>query len=301
MSVTTALAGDELPPEPATAPDRLSAPGRIAPSASPNSPVPVGVLQARAKPVPLSPGKYAVQFTMDEEMHEELLAVLALLGHALPSGDLAEVFRRALRELRTKLEKRKFAKSDGSRPQRGAAQGRYIPAAVRRAVWERDGGQCTFVSENGKRCESRKRLEFDHRELVARGGRASVAGIRLLCRVHNQHAADRALGGRFMEGKRQEGRERTARARAEAHAKAREQERAEVSAEAASQQEVIPWLRALGCNVETARQAATRCAGMVGAPLEKRVFAACRGLGPRSSRRALPVEQPRMTHRATGS
>jgi len=37
---------------------------------------------------------------------------------------------------------------------------------------------------------------------VARGGRASVDGIRLLCRAHNQYEAERVFGGAFMQGKR---------------------------------------------------------------------------------------------------
>jgi 5-methylcytosine-specific restriction endonuclease McrA len=230
--------------------------------------------------------------TIDQETHEALRYAQALLGHSLPSGDLAVVLKRAAQALVQVLEKQKFAKSDCSRRQRGIAKGRHIPAAVRAAVWERDGGQCTFVSEKGTRCESRTRLEFDHVDPIARGGQATVSGIRLLCRTHNQHAADRVLGSQFMHGKRQQARERSLRARAEANARAQAasgQERAQSAAEIASQQEVIPWLRALGCNAETARKAAARCQGMAGIPLEKRVFFACQGLGPRSARRALPV------------
>jgi 5-methylcytosine-specific restriction endonuclease McrA len=291
MSMTPMVAAGEAAADVDAAPDLLSAPGRIVPSVSPSSSQEMAPLPARARPVPLSSGKYAVQFTMDEEMHNELLAVQALLGHVLPSGDVAEVFRRALCELRKRLEKQKFAKSDHSRPQRGAAKGRHVPAAVRKAVWERDGGQCTFVSEKGKRCDARAPLEFDHVDAVSRGGQATVAGIRLLCRAHNQFAADRALGGEFMRGKREQGRERTAKARAEADARAqaKEQEQAQSEAEAASQEELIPWLRALGCNLESARSAAARCAGMVGAPLERRMYVACQGLAPRGTRRALPL------------
>jgi 5-methylcytosine-specific restriction endonuclease McrA len=291
MSMTPMVAAGEAAADVDAAPDLLSAPGRIVPSVSPSSSQEMAPLPARARPVPLSSGKYAVQFTMDEEMHNELLAVQALLGHVLPSGDVAEVFRRALCELRKRLEKQKFAKSDHSRPQRGAAKGRHVPAAVRKAVWERDGGQCTFVSEKGKRCDARARLEYDHVDPVSRGGQATVAGIRLLCRAHNQFAADRALGSEFMRGKREQGRERTAKARAEADARAqaKEQEQAQSEAEAASQEELIPWLRALGCNLESARSAAARCAGMVGAPLERRMYVACQGLAPRGTRRALPL------------
>jgi 5-methylcytosine-specific restriction endonuclease McrA len=123
----------------------------------------------------------------------------------VPSGDVAEVLKRALNSLVLELEKRKFAKCSRSRPQRCPTHGRHIPAAVRRAVLERDGGQCTYVSENGKRCESRMRLEFDHLEPVARGGQATVSGIRLLCRAHNQHAAECTFGSGFMQRKRERG------------------------------------------------------------------------------------------------
>jgi hypothetical protein len=47
-------------------------------------------------------------------------------------------------------------------------------------------------------------LEFDHVEPVARGGTASVEGMRLRCRAHNQYEAERALGTRLMSRKRAE-------------------------------------------------------------------------------------------------
>src|SRR5574342_574860 len=96
---------------------------------------------------------------------------------------------------------------------RRSSNPRHIPAQVKRAVWERDGGRCTFVSEAGHRCPARTRLEFDHVEPVARGGRASVGGIRLRCRAHNQYAAECAFGTAFMSHKRREAR-RAAAARA---------------------------------------------------------------------------------------
>jgi hypothetical protein len=262
----------------------------VGPSIEPNTRARMEPPEGRTRPAPLSPGRYAVQFTMDEEMREELRQVQELLGHVLPSGNLVEVFRRALHELRQRLEKQKFAKSERPRAQRGATAGRHIPSEVKRTVWRRDGGQCTFVSEQGRRCESRTRLEYDHLEPFARGGQATAGGIRLRCRAHNQYAAECAFGSEFMRGKREQGRERKAIATAETMAKAQanEREQALAAAEAASQEEVIPWLRALGCNVETARRAAARCAGMVGAPLEKRVRAAVQSLGPPSARRVSP-------------
>ena len=278
-------------------------PGTVVPSIGPNGAMQMEPLPARTRLHPLSPGKYAVEFTLDESMYEDLLAVQALLGHVLPSGDVKEVFRRVLQDQRKALEKQKFAKCDRPRAQRGVAKGRHIPAAVKRAVSERDGDQCTFVSEKGKRCESRTRLELDHIEPIARGGESTTDNLRLRCRAHNQYAAECTFGAEFMRGKREQAREwaaramanaaakasAEARAHAEAQAQANAKTKAQAAADAASQKEVIPCLRALGCNAETARRAAARCAGMVGAPLERRVFVACQGLGPRGMRRALPV------------
>ena len=89
---------------------------------------------------------------------------------------------------------------------------RTIPARVKRAVWTRDRGQCTFVGANGHRCNATKFLEFDHADPVARGGEASVATMRLRCRTHNQLEAERALGTGFMRDKREAARQKRKRA-----------------------------------------------------------------------------------------
>jgi hypothetical protein len=39
---------------------------------------------------------------------------------------------------------------------------------------------------------------------VARGGQPTVDGMRLLCRAHNQYAAERAFGEKFMQHKREQ-------------------------------------------------------------------------------------------------
>jgi 5-methylcytosine-specific restriction endonuclease McrA len=121
-----------------------------------------------------------------------------------PRGDLEAVLNYALRAAKQKLEQRKFAATERPRAghRRSNPDGRHIPAEVRRAVWQRDGGQCTFTSDRGHRCEERKDLQFDHVEPYARGGEASIGGIRLLCRAHNQHEAERTLGAEFMRHRR---------------------------------------------------------------------------------------------------
>ncbi len=74
-----------------------------------------------------------------------------------------------------------------------------IPAAVRRAVWERDGGRCTWPLDSGGCCGSTHRLELDHLDPWARFGEPTVDNLRVVCRSHNTLAARWAFGARCME------------------------------------------------------------------------------------------------------
>jgi len=228
----------------------------------------------RPKLVPIAPQRFVLQLTMRQELHDKLRYAQELLSHQVPSGDVGEVIERALDALIPQLEKRKFAKTTRPRSSRPSTGGRQVPAHVKRAVWERDGGRCTFVSETGHRCPARKLLEFDHVEEVARGGRATVDGMRLRCRAHNQYGAERTFGVEFMRHKR-ESALRAVAARAQAVAK----EKAE---------EVVPWLRALGFRAEEARCAASLCESMLEASLEQRIRTALGYFAPRSSCRIAP-------------
>jgi hypothetical protein len=78
---------------------------------------------------------------------------------------------------------------------------RYISAAVRRAVYLRDHARCSFVSDDGRRCESRALLELDHIEPWATQGDAEVENIRLRCRAHNQLHARACFGAQHVETK----------------------------------------------------------------------------------------------------
>jgi hypothetical protein len=210
---------------------------------------------APQKLTPLSPQRYALQTTVDQETYDLLRHAQALLGHQLSSGDIAPVLTRALKLLVRHLERRKFGAADRPRGRgRSSSNPRHIPADVRRAARERDQDQCTFRSEGGKRCPARTRLEFDHIEPVARGGVATVQGIRLRCRAHNQYAAECTFGAGFMARKREEAREAAAAAK-------RKQAAAEV----------IPYLRALGFRADESRAAAALCEPIPDATLEQRM------------------------------
>lgn len=164
----------------------------------------VEMASAPPKLTPLAPERFALQVTIAGDTHALLRRAQELLSHQCVSGDVAQVLHRALQGLVRDLEKRKYAATERPRAPRGQEpKGRTIPAHVRRAVRQRDDDQCTFVGENGHRCASRRQLEFDHVQPIALGGTATVDGIRLRCRAHNQFDAERVFGMAFMATKRE--------------------------------------------------------------------------------------------------
>jgi len=98
-----------------------------------------------------------------------------------------------------KKERLALAGRPGRRRRRMSAARATSPDAIKRAVYERDEGRCTFADERGRRCGETGALEFDHVDGFARTHRHDVDGIRLLCRAHNQHAAEQVYGRAFME------------------------------------------------------------------------------------------------------
>lgn len=193
---------------------------------------------------PIAHDRVALHLSMSRSAHEDLEYARALLGHQIPDGDLGAVAEMAFRLLVERLERRKFAatKRPANAPRRTESR-RHIPAAVKRAVWHRDQGSCTFVGEGGRRCGSSRRLEFDHVQPVARGGGATVDNLQLRCRAHNQYAAEQTFGAAFM------GEKRAAVVARQTHA--------------AEYRDVTPWLRQLGMRADRARHLAALCDEML--------------------------------------
>lgn len=146
------------------------------------------------------------------------------------------MLKRGLTLLVESLRKSKYAATSRPQAPREAADGRDVPAAVARAVWERDGHQCTFRGDDDRRCSMRADLEVDHVIPFARGGRTTVENLRLLCRAHNQHEAERIYGEAHMHEQRataQPRAERAAAARSEAAARGNANKAAAAMAEGA--------------------------------------------------------------------
>jgi hypothetical protein len=190
-----------------SAPAAQLSPGIVGTPAPATRLAPGPVEAQRPKVKPLSPERFALQVTIDKNTHEKLRCVRELLSHQMPSGDLAQVLAFCLDAGLEKLEKRKYAATDRPRKQaRKVTSIRTIPAQVKREVWRRDGGRCTFVSTPGRRCNARRFLEFDHIEPVGRGGESTLQNTRLRCRAHNQYEAECLYGAGFMHEKRERGR-----------------------------------------------------------------------------------------------
>jgi hypothetical protein len=159
-------------------------PASVAAAPVPSTPAPRGSVG------PLSATRYEIRFTASDVTRAKLDRARDLLRHAVPGGDLAEVFDRALTLLVADLERKKCAANDRtSRPRPVVPHSRHVPAAVRGAVWARDGGRCAFVAPAGRRCDATSLLEFHHVEPYGAGGEPTIANIQIRCAAHNRYEA----------------------------------------------------------------------------------------------------------------
>jgi 5-methylcytosine-specific restriction endonuclease McrA len=127
------------------------------------------------------------------------------MRHTNPAGDLSVLMERALDLLIAKLEKQRLGQAARPRqaPRKCTRRG-YIPRAVRREVFERDGEQCTFSDPDGRRCESRTLLELDHVTARAHGGTDDSDNLTVRCRQHNALSAERDFGRHYVERRKTE-------------------------------------------------------------------------------------------------
>lgn len=153
---------------------------------------------------PLAEDRFKLQLTVSRRLKEKIDTAKALLRHRIPHGNLEDVLDVAIDELLAALMKKKFALTAKPKSETAPAENRtrYIPAAVRRAVAKRDALQCSFISADGHRCTERAFLELDHKAPFGKGGEHSVENLRLRCRAHNAHHAEREYGKAFLEQKK---------------------------------------------------------------------------------------------------
>ena len=107
-----------------------------------------------ARPVvaPIASTRYLLKVTLSQDTEQKLQRLRSLMRHSVPDGDLDRILNRALTLLLDQVGRAKAGRSQKPRthqPKRPAG-GRYLPAAVRREVWERDGGCCVFEGSDGR-------------------------------------------------------------------------------------------------------------------------------------------------------
>jgi hypothetical protein len=185
------MAAGAQPPSPdAASPGVATAPAALTPAPAVNPP--------RPAIAPLAPDRYRIHITVSTAIHDKLRRAQDLMRHTVPDGDPAVIVGRALTLLVDMLERRRFAAagrgcSTIDRSQGEVGRTRYISAAIRRAVWQRDDGRCAFVGTHG-RCTERGTLEFHHVQPYAAGGVTSIDNLQLRCRAHNQYEAEQFFG-----------------------------------------------------------------------------------------------------------
>ena len=151
---------------------------------------------------PLAPARHKVCFTASTELRDKLERLQALMRSSIPDGDLAKIIEVAVTKQLERIEAKRFAKTKA--PRKALAQTdttpsfRRIPASVRRAVNERDGGRCTYKDEHGRRCTKRHDLEFHHKKPFGQGGHHSPENLALLCKTHNTLLAEHDYGKEVM-------------------------------------------------------------------------------------------------------
>ena len=169
-----------------------------APSVAPALPAPVRPMAVE----PLTASQVRLHLTVPPEFLEKLEAARLALSHSLPGASAVDVITAGLDLLLQRDAKRKgLVESPRPAPPEEQAEpgAAHVPAAVRREVWERDGGCCQWPLDSGGVCGSRLRLQLDHRVMRVEGGRSTSPNVRLLCALHNRLAARERLGDRLMD------------------------------------------------------------------------------------------------------
>lgn len=183
---------------PTVAPPTIAPPVAVSPAAvSPAVPLPITVSPAQEPPrvqkiMPRAPGRVYFGFTGTEDLERVVERCREVLSRKYPAGRLEDIFLELGRAY-LQANDLELLPPSKQRPPR-EKESRYIPRWVKSKVYRRDGGRCVNLSVEGRRCDSRRDLEFDHIIPWSRGGSSDdPENIRLLCRAHNALAA-RAAG-----------------------------------------------------------------------------------------------------------
>jgi hypothetical protein len=189
-------------------------------------------------PVRRAPELTSLNVKVDASFHALFARVRALCAHGPAGRDPARVLRRGLEMLLEAEEKRRFGaprkakrRAEVASPAEAPAvvtvevvpskdtetvvadvviaesgprvscEREHVPAAVRREIYDRDDGCCTFVGDDGHVCGSRYAVQLHHRIAWAHGGLNTPENLTLHCGPHNRLVAEREGLGRRPRGR----------------------------------------------------------------------------------------------------
>jgi hypothetical protein len=148
----------------------------------------------RARVEPLSADRFLVKFTASRALKEKLDLACDSMRHSNPHGALEVILERAIDLLIADLQKKQQGRTNRPRNEPPPSAPGHVTRAARREVVARDGWRCAYVSADGRRCDARAFLEFDHVVPRGCGGGSRARNLRVLCRAHNRRAAERVYG-----------------------------------------------------------------------------------------------------------
>jgi hypothetical protein len=169
----------------------------------PHAPAPARVAP-RSSAVPLTADLRRLHVTVSKRFMEKLEAARYALSHSHPGADEETLLEAGLDLLLERAARRRgLVKKPRARNPRPSdaerANPRHVPAEVSRGVFTRDAGRCQWGTADGGICGSTHRVQLDHVVPVARGGRSTVANLRVLCGFHNDLAAREVFGDDWMD------------------------------------------------------------------------------------------------------
>lgn len=134
--------------------------------------------------------RYELKFSVPKKVYQNFQEARARLSNTLGANlTLEAVFTKLLEQ---------YLAGKKPRASSSASATRYIPAAVKREVYARDDGQCSYVAADGTRCNEKHYLNYDHVTPFGLGGKTESSNLRLLCSRHNRQAAEEVFGNEFM-------------------------------------------------------------------------------------------------------
>ena len=169
----------------------------------------------------LTPDLRRWHVTVSKTFLAKLESAKDAVSHSIPDGNTEAVLSAGIDLLLEKVAKQRglvkrprptLAANDTEKPA-GAGAGAssppeppaeerdadHVPAAVRRAAFERAGCACEWTLPDGQRCGSTWQLQLDHVIPRARGGPSTIENVRVLCRAHKVRAARLAFGDPWMD------------------------------------------------------------------------------------------------------